>query len=651
MGGRFEVTATVSETRPGNPTSGDLTRISWWLAAACLLLLALRVLMLTGAARPVLAALALLSAVTLLTVGWLARRRGSRTDAWLLGVVAIVPILNSITSVAVTGDLAQTELLMLSLVAAGAVIPSRRILLQLGVASTAAWTIVVVCRAVWASEGGRHIAHTAVQLGIALALAAGLHTVRSRREDGLRAARDELAARVLAEQAARRAQAESEQRYRSVFDDSPVGIGLADEHGRFVAANEALCRLVGRPITEVLGRTSIEFTHLDDHGMRGHANVLIDASDTGVARVEKRYIHPDGTVHWAWLTVRHTPGPHGETWTLAHVQDVTDRKQAEQVLADSEANLAALADVTRRIQRGEDARATIVEAGRDLAGASVASLAELSADGDLVVTASTHESLLNTVVPLDRISATAEVFRSGQAAFIPDPETHPLVQPGLLRLTGARALYLLPVRSRERTSGVLLVGWAEPIEGIQARPARAVELLADEAGVALEQQALIAELEQRAETDSMTGLPNRRGWDQLLGRMLAEARRRGTPLTVALADLDHFKDYNDTRGHLAGDDLLRTFSAATANALRAVDAVARWGGEEFAIGLPDCAPGEAPHALARIHAVTPDGQSCSIGYATWDTVETAEELMRRADQALYAAKKAGRNRSVAHAVA
>jgi diguanylate cyclase (GGDEF)-like protein len=147
-----------------------------------------------------------------------------------------------------------------------------------------------------------------------------------------------------------------------------------------------------------------------------------------------------------------------------------------------------------------------------------------------------------------------------------------------------------------------------------------------------------------ARSDELTGLPNRRAWNDELPRALERARRNRTPVTVAFLDLDHFKRYNDTHGHPAGDRLLKAAAAAWHSALRDVDVLARYGGEEFVVLLPGAGPAEAGQALARALEATPMGQTFSAGVALWDGAETSDELLQRADAALYAAKAEGRNR-------
>ncbi|GAB2686761.1 GGDEF domain-containing protein [Thalassiella azotivora] len=150
-----------------------------------------------------------------------------------------------------------------------------------------------------------------------------------------------------------------------------------------------------------------------------------------------------------------------------------------------------------------------------------------------------------------------------------------------------------------------------------------------------------------ATTDPLTGLPNRRGWHEQLGRLLARAGRTGDPLVVALADVDHFKAFNDRHGHQAGDRALREVAARLTTSLRGGDLVARWGGEEIAVALPDCDTTFAGLVLDRARRAVPDGCTVSVGFARWDGAESPDELLGRADAALYAAKAAGRDRVVA----
>jgi diguanylate cyclase (GGDEF)-like protein/PAS domain S-box-containing protein len=151
-------------------------------------------------------------------------------------------------------------------------------------------------------------------------------------------------------------------------------------------------------------------------------------------------------------------------------------------------------------------------------------------------------------------------------------------------------------------------------------------------------------LEATASTDFLTGLPNRRAWDEGIARALAFAARHERPLSVAMIDLDNFKDYNDVQGHKAGDRFLKQAAGVWRDALRSEDLLSRYGGEEFTVLMPECTEDDAIRVLDRLRRRTPEGVTCSIGVAEWDREESEDSLIGRADRALYASKAAGRDR-------
>lgn len=168
-----------------------------------------------------------------------------------------------------------------------------------------------------------------------------------------------------------------------------------------------------------------------------------------------------------------------------------------------------------------------------------------------------------------------------------------------------------------------------------------------------ERTRLISGLVDLAHTDELTGLANRRRLFEAIEQEIARARRSNRPLTVAMIDLDHFKRFNDTFGHTAGDELLRRFALRITQRVRAQDLVARYGGEEFCLVLPET---DAHGGLELVDGLRTGGAgddalgrqvTFSAGLAMWDGAETAEELVFRADAGLYRAKAAGRNRVVA----
>ncbi|MEA2445282.1 MAG: hypothetical protein QOJ12_2574 [Thermoleophilales bacterium] len=161
---------------------------------------------------------------------------------------------------------------------------------------------------------------------------------------------------------------------------------------------------------------------------------------------------------------------------------------------------------------------------------------------------------------------------------------------------------------------------------------------------ALNRQA--AELERVASTDSLTGLANRRVWEDALPRELARSTRSGAPVAIALLDLDDFKAHNDEHGHHGGDLLLKEAAALWLDELRDSDLLVRYGGEEFGLLLPDCGEADVRAVVEKVRLATPAHVTCSAGVATWNGIESAEELTKRADRALYAAKGSGRDMTV-----
>ena len=163
----------------------------------------------------------------------------------------------------------------------------------------------------------------------------------------------------------------------------------------------------------------------------------------------------------------------------------------------------------------------------------------------------------------------------------------------------------------------------------------------------VQRERLQAQLAAMARTDALTGLPNRRAWDEALEGELARADRSRAPICVALLDLDHFKEYNDLNGHPAGDAHLKEVGAIWRDRLRAADLIARYGGEEFAVLLTATDVLQAQDLIEELRPCVPASETVSAGIAQWDGAESGGELLIRADRALYDAKRSGRNRTVA----
>lgn len=213
-----------------------------------------------------------------------------------------------------------------------------------------------------------------------------------------------------------------------------------------------------------------------------------------------------------------------------------------------------------------------------------------------------------------------------------------------------RNWWMVPLLTPDRVVGMLIADDAFSEREVSAADKHLLLALANLSAIAVEKGHLFSQMRRFAEVDGLTGLANRRVYDQELSRMLRAARRTGRPVSLVVIDVDHFKQYNDRFGHLAGDDVLRYVGVALRNHARRTDLIARYGGEEFAVVLPDTSLEQAVAVAEKLigavrsgdghHGVTASaGVACSVAGELSD-----KELFAAADQAVYQAKRNGRNR-------
>jgi len=223
-----------------------------------------------------------------------------------------------------------------------------------------------------------------------------------------------------------------------------------------------------------------------------------------------------------------------------------------------------------------------------------------------------------------------------------------------------RQMMALPLIRRGVMIGVVCLESNRPYTEADVRLAQS---LTQPAAMAVENARLFDEVQRLATLDGLTSTYNRRHFMDLAQLQYDNARRFGHPLTAMMLDVDHFKRINDRHGHHVGDQVLRALAERCRRALRSVDVLGRYGGEEFAIVLPGTTQHNAATVLAeRIRKrvadepiKTDDGAvkvTVSVGVAELDAeMRGPEDLLKRADAALYEAKQAGRNRVVEDAVA
>jgi diguanylate cyclase (GGDEF)-like protein len=279
----------------------------------------------------------------------------------------------------------------------------------------------------------------------------------------------------------------------------------------------------------------------------------------------------------------------------------------------------------------------------------------LNANCVLRVEGQTSEQALNyfhyeTDVPQreDKILADLELHCSRFAE-----HTEAIVRDGDDEATGDNLpSAAVPMIFQQRLTGALMVTALDPARVWQENEILLLGTVANQVAVAVNQANLFAQIQQQALTDALTGCYNRRSFEMQLDRELRVARRGRQPLSLVMLDLDRFKQLNDSVGHDAGDAALRKLGDCFRQELRGADSAARFGGDEFALILPQSYPEAALVVAERVRACIERIEipgfgylSASMGLATFPAHGSSRsELVQAADAALYSAKRAGRNR-------
>jgi diguanylate cyclase (GGDEF)-like protein len=318
-----------------------------------------------------------------------------------------------------------------------------------------------------------------------------------------------------------------------------------------------------------------------------------------------------------------------------------DVQRLNDSLRDHARGMGAIGRVVRVLAGGEDARRAVCRAACDMAGAPVAFLLEPSGREFVSTAMSGVDMAPVTIQP--RPETTGRAFTARESYFVRDARSHPALAQPLVDATSARSALFEPVLRDGQVCGVLIVVWQLPVESVPDSAGGMLRLLAAQAAVAIEHAGLRARMETLTLTDDLTGVATRRVFEEELPRELARARRGEHPVAVAALDLDHLGAFNMVHGEREGDRLIKETASLWRNELREVDVLARFEGGMFALVLPQCGLGEAIDVLDRVRTATPRGQTASAGVARWDGEEPAELLQARCEDALAAAKDAGRN--------
>ncbi|CAD5370571.1 PAS domain S-box-containing protein/diguanylate cyclase (GGDEF)-like protein [Rubrivivax sp. A210] len=471
--------------------------------------------------------------------------------------------------------------------------------------------------------------------------------------------------RRLSMEAAASALAASEMRHRRIVETAGEGVWQIDEHGTTTLANEAMAEMLGTRAALLLGRSMFDF--MDEEGARVAKALFLTRQSGGHERGEFRFLRADGRELWTYLStcpITDADGRHAGA--LAMVTNATERRrrdeelrasnaQLREMVGDLEAHKLDMAHIAELNELLQSARAEAEAYGA--IGAVGARLFAGGSGGLAMVMSGTEMATVCTWGPSDWLPLRYErddcwaIRRGGPHLQAPGhgvPCNH--VLDGRIDLVLCMPLYV-----EGELLGVLHLadGDAADHELLDGALRRRVEIFAQVIKLGLSNLRLRESLRDQALRDVLTGLPNRRLFDETLPRELARCARSGQALTVAVVDVDRFKHFNDSYGHDVGDRVLRAVAAALLRNIRSGDMACRWGGDEFMCLLIGATAAEARARFVELLVRTgegdelgagamPEAVTFTVGLASApDAATDAAGLLRAADAALYVAKARG----------
>ncbi|MEH1949276.1 MAG: PAS domain S-box protein [Nostoc sp.] len=408
---------------------------------------------------------------------------------------------------------------------------------------------------------------------------------------------------------------------------------------------------------------------------------FVNLQDNEVLSTEYRFRHKNG--EWRWLNTREVVfarDPNGSpTQILGSVEDINTRKQVEAMLRQQAEGERLITKITQHIRQSlnlEEVLNTTVNSIRQCLGSDSVAIYQLQSDGSGNFAAESvsdnyPQRLELTMHPFSLNRDFSDYYQGLPKVFHDIQESNfsaDLFE--LLQLYQIKAAIIVPILNGEHLWGLLIAHQCGAPRYWQAFEVNLLQQLASQVAIAIHQsvlyqqvQAANEELQRLATLDGLTQIANRRRFDQYLEAEWQRLKREQLSLSLILLDVDFFKLYNDTYGHLGGDDCLRQLASALKNIVkRPADLVARYGGEEFAIILPNTeiqgaiyvaqTIGQAIRDLAIPHAQSRVCDRVTVSLGVVSIVPNSEisppDLINAADKALYVAKQQGRDR--VHAV-
>jgi diguanylate cyclase (GGDEF)-like protein/PAS domain S-box-containing protein len=445
--------------------------------------------------------------------------------------------------------------------------------------------------------------------------------------------------------------------FRSVFDQSGDAQFVLDARTqRFEAVNAAFLELSGYGAEELAAAGMSAGRLLSQPGQS------LFEEPPEPARLEARLTAKDGQERAVELTLRRLERD-GRAFWFGSVKDLTAAKRSQrelwgriQELGMANSRIFALTEKLRRVPtlaprllNATDERELFSQAAELLCGREGLGYAQvrfyIEREGFLKAVGGRGGARTGRRIAADSDQRAAKIFRGDEPPMVTPREA------------------LVALKGRDAPLGVMEVKFdpqeIEALKGNERTLTGYFDLLgtmANTLGLLLENLRLSELLRRQAVTDMLTGVSNRRHLAERLGEEVQRCARYERPLSLMMIDVDHFKQVNDTRGHRQGDLVLAGLARLLRGMTREVDTVCRYGGDEFVVMLPET---ELPDALGKAEALRravealqfvgegpaePQGVTVSIGVAGYRRGRGEEELLREADEALYAAKRTGRNR-------
>ncbi|MFZ0034505.1 MAG: sensor domain-containing diguanylate cyclase [Sedimentisphaerales bacterium] len=296
-----------------------------------------------------------------------------------------------------------------------------------------------------------------------------------------------------------------------------------------------------------------------------------------------------------------------------------------------------------------------------LVGVRFASLYILDeASGILHLQKYNHPFLINKIVSINQNPPSPMVMavRSKELLQVQDIDTHkePIIRKSQRAFSGhyqTGSCIIAPLICQDRVVGVLNLADKTEGDSFSCDDIALIELFSQLVGASIGNIKLFEKIQHQATTDGLTGLVNHKTFYEILEKELWRTRRYGGQISLIMVDIDNLKKINDAYGHRAGDKVITEISRKIRGCVRQIDTAARYGGDEFAVILPNTSLADAVVAAERMVNTVADspitwkkeqiGLSVSVGVGEYDAESSPEDITSRSDQALYMAKQAGKN--------